>query len=455
MMDHRIALLVDFDNAQIAASDENFKNCAASAVWARSLVRAVENQCSGQVDIRRVYGNTLHHVQDTLRNREWNPKTLRDNMDLDVKIQDDLSRHGFQVLHCPTGAGRKNRADILMALDCMEIASNYSHIDTFAILSHDSDFSALIQRLRAIGKKVVIVTVGKMEEERSRILTALANTRVNYDQQVIDDSGSKQLLEVLEEVRQQPNGFPQQGVTVDTLKARIRQKQPDFHPQDLGFAKMTDFVDECLDSSLFRYREGRVHLVANGKAKTTENANAAKVPAVGNQAADKVKAPTPASAHETKVRGLLAVRNIRFHAPLRETILQWISRLGTAHYTKGVFPTFGGLQDELRALPELAEFSKSKISDCMNVLKHSGALKGEWVEGKSIKDTVITGCLSLHEARLGLLKLATDVLSAGGIPLTEAEVPLLAELIFGEDTKSTRSALMEMFVTASPTSPSL
>lgn len=122
--------------------------------------------------------------------------------------------------------------------------------------------------------------------------------------------------------------------------------------------------------------------------------------------------------------------------------------MGTAHYTKGAFPTFGGLQEELRALPELAEFSKSKISDCMNVLKLSGALKGEWGEGKSIKDTVITGCLSLTEARMGLLKLATDVLSAGGIDLSEAEVPILTELIFGEDHAANREAIMAML--ASP-----
>jgi uncharacterized LabA/DUF88 family protein len=429
-MSHRIALLVDFDNAQIAASDEDFRNCAASAVWALPLVRAVEAQCEGQADIRRVYGNTLHHVQDTLRSREWNPKNLREKMDLDVSIQHDLGRHGFQVIHCPTGQGRKNRADILMALDCMEIAVNYSHIDTFAILSHDSDFSALIQRLRAIGKRVALVSVGRMGEDRSRILTSLANVRVSYDQQSIDECGPRQLLEVLDEIRQQPEGIPTQGLTAEMLRARVRQKLPEFHSQDLGYAKVGDFLQDCLDGSPYRITEGKVFLVAVATPPPSSQAAGAKV-------------PPPMQTHEAKVRAVLAMRDVRFHAVLRDIILERVRSILEGHPAGNGPVTFGALQEKVLGLPELAEHSKSRIRDILKTLKNSGALATAGNEGGSIKDTVITGCRGQDESRNLLVSFAADILASNGMPLTKADIPILAELVFGQDSEAARRQVSE------------
>lgn len=430
-MSHRIALLVDFDNAQIAASDEDFRNCAASAVWAWPLVRAVEAQCDGQADIRRVYGNTLHHVQDTLRSREWNPKNLREKMDLDVSIQHDLGRHGFQVIQCPTGQGRKNRADILMALDCMEIAANYSHIDTFSILSHDSDFSALIQRLRAIGKRVALVSVGRMGEDRSRILASLANVRVSYDQRSIDECGPHQLLEVLDEIRQQPEGFPSQGVTAEMLRARVRQKLPEFHSQDLGYAKIGDFLHDCLDGSAYRVTDGKVFLVATASPSPVAQAAAAK-------------APPPVQTHEAKVRAMLATRDVRFHAALRDAVLERVRAILESSSAGGVPVTFGSLQERILALPELAEHSKSKVRDVLKTLKNCGALIAPGNEGGSIKDTVVTGCRSLAESHHLVVRFAADILASNGVSLTDADIPTFTELVFGQDSEAGRKRLSDV-----------
>jgi hypothetical protein len=444
-MNHRIALLVDFDNAQISASDEDFRNCADSSLWARPLVRAVEERCEGQVDVRRVYGNTLHHVQDMLRSREWNPKNLRHKMDLDVSIQYDLSRHGFQVIHCPTGQGRKNRADILMALDCMEIAANYGHIDTFAILSHDSDFSALIQRLRAIGKRVALVTVGKMDEERSRILTALANFQVTYDQQAIDACGPRVLQEVLEEIRQQPNEFSPQGLTADLLRTRIRQRLADFHHQDLGFVKISDFLTECIDGSAYKIHEGKVHLARPSRSGTdASQAKPQSGTALHPPSADAAEGQTAAKmpmTHEQKVRSCLTGRNFRFHAAIREIMLDHISQSLAAHATHGDECTFGMLQDEILSLHALSGHSKSILRDSLGVLMFSGVLQGERVEGGSLKKMVVTGCLGLDEARRLQAQLASRILDDNGIPVTASEIPILTELILGEDDPGRRSVM--------------
>ena len=46
----------------------------------------------------------------------------------------------------------KNRADIRMALDALETAIYRPHIDTFVIVSGDSDFGPLMAKLREYGK---------------------------------------------------------------------------------------------------------------------------------------------------------------------------------------------------------------------------------------------------------------------------------------------------------------
>src|SRR5262245_13817055 len=127
----RIALLVDFDNAQIAAQELQLAHCASSQLRIGPLVRALERTRGGSLESRRCYGHTLLNASRVFAERIWNVQEVRELLSSDLGLQDDLISHGFQMLHCPS-TGKKNRADILMALDCMEIATKYEQIDTFA-----------------------------------------------------------------------------------------------------------------------------------------------------------------------------------------------------------------------------------------------------------------------------------------------------------------------------------
>ncbi len=49
----------------------------------------------------------------------------------------------------------KNSADIRMCVDAMDLAHNKDHIDTFVIVSGDSDFSPLVSKLKENGKHVI------------------------------------------------------------------------------------------------------------------------------------------------------------------------------------------------------------------------------------------------------------------------------------------------------------
>jgi uncharacterized protein (TIGR00288 family) len=61
------------------------------------------------------------------------------------------------VQRIPSPRGDKNGADINLALDALEMAFTHSHINAFAIVSGDSDFIPLVNKLKEYGKTVFVV----------------------------------------------------------------------------------------------------------------------------------------------------------------------------------------------------------------------------------------------------------------------------------------------------------
>ncbi len=61
------------------------------------------------------------------------------------------------VQRVPSPRGDKNGADINLALDAMEMAFTHDHINAFAIVSGDSDFIPLLNKLKEYGKTVFVI----------------------------------------------------------------------------------------------------------------------------------------------------------------------------------------------------------------------------------------------------------------------------------------------------------
>ena len=55
----------------------------------------------------------------------------------------------------PPGASAKNGADIRLCLDAMEDLGRWSHIETVVVVSGDSDFMAISQKIKARGRRVI------------------------------------------------------------------------------------------------------------------------------------------------------------------------------------------------------------------------------------------------------------------------------------------------------------
>ncbi|MCA8943051.1 MAG: NYN domain-containing protein, partial [Planctomycetes bacterium] len=75
----------------------------------------------------------------------------------------------IELIDIPSSkASGKNSADIKMVVDALELAFSKPHIDTFALISGDSDFSPLVSKLREHGKYVI--GVGAKESSSSLLI---------------------------------------------------------------------------------------------------------------------------------------------------------------------------------------------------------------------------------------------------------------------------------------------
>ena len=69
-----------------------------------------------------------------------------------------LSEHAVQMVQRdPSPRGDKNGADLNLALDALEMAFTHDHINAFAIVSGDSDFIALVNKLKQYDKRIFVV----------------------------------------------------------------------------------------------------------------------------------------------------------------------------------------------------------------------------------------------------------------------------------------------------------
>jgi uncharacterized protein (TIGR00288 family) len=98
-----------------------------------------------------------------------------------------LSEYAVQMVQRdPSPRGDKNGGDINLALDALELAFTHDHINAFAIISGDSDFMALVNKLKQYDKTVFVVG-GKAFT--STILQKNCHEFISYES-MLDDSRS-------------------------------------------------------------------------------------------------------------------------------------------------------------------------------------------------------------------------------------------------------------------------
>lgn len=125
----KIAVFIDFDNIEIGVKSTLNRHFDVGTV-----LEAVKER--GEVVTKIAYG-------DWKRSGEHSRS---------------LTQHAVQMVQRNlTPGGDKNGADINLALDALEMAFTRNHINAFVIVGGDSDFMALVEKLKQYDKKVIVV----------------------------------------------------------------------------------------------------------------------------------------------------------------------------------------------------------------------------------------------------------------------------------------------------------
>jgi uncharacterized protein (TIGR00288 family) len=99
----------------------------------------------------------------------------------------------FELIEIPhVRMSGKNSADIRMVVDALDLCYTKSHVDTFVIISGDSDFSPLVSKLRENNKTVIAVGV---KNSTSNLLIANCDEFIFYDDLVREQKGTAKRTE--------------------------------------------------------------------------------------------------------------------------------------------------------------------------------------------------------------------------------------------------------------------
>jgi uncharacterized protein (TIGR00288 family) len=158
---NNMALFCDFENLALGVRDAKYAQFDMKKVLERLLLK-------GSIVVKKAYC-------DWERYKEFKA---------------GMHEAAFELIEIPhVRQSGKNSADIRMVVDALDLCYTKAHVDTFVILSGDSDFSPLVSKLRENNKFVIGVGVKK---STSDLLTASCDEFIFYDDLVREQEQKKQ-----------------------------------------------------------------------------------------------------------------------------------------------------------------------------------------------------------------------------------------------------------------------
>lgn len=159
--DLKLAIFCDFENVALGVRDARIEKFNINLVLERLLVK-------GSVVVKKAYC-------DWERYKEFKA------------VMHDAA---FELIEIPhTRQSGKNSADIRMVVDALDLCYTKEHIDSFVIISGDSDFSPLVSKLRENNKTVIGVGV---KSSTSDLLMSNCDEFIFYDDLAREAESSKQ-----------------------------------------------------------------------------------------------------------------------------------------------------------------------------------------------------------------------------------------------------------------------
>jgi uncharacterized protein (TIGR00288 family) len=244
--DRNLALFCDFENIALGARDAKYASFDIQPILQKLLLK-------GSIVVKKAYC-------DWDRYKEFKAR---------------MHEAAFELIEIPhVRQAGKNSADIRMVVDALDLCYTKEHIDTFVIISGDSDFSPLVSKLRENAKTVIGVGV---KNSTSDLLMSNCDEFVFYDDLVLkreqaprrrrSEVGTK-APPVMRTADKAPKGTDdraQEAIdlvreTIEALyaergdsaklwgsmvKQTLKRRQPGFNETFYGFGSFNDLLEEA------------------------------------------------------------------------------------------------------------------------------------------------------------------------------------------------------------------
>src|SRR6187551_3958513 len=155
-----MALFCDFENVALGVSDAKYSRFDIDKVLERLLLK-------GSIVVKKAYC-------DWERYKEFKAP---------------MHEASFELIEIPhLRISGKNSADIRMVVDALDLCYTKAHVDTFVIVSGDSDFSPLVSKLRENNK--IVIGVG-VKQSTSDLFISNCDEFLYYDDLVRPEPAKK------------------------------------------------------------------------------------------------------------------------------------------------------------------------------------------------------------------------------------------------------------------------
>jgi uncharacterized protein (TIGR00288 family) len=192
-----------------------------------------------------------------------------------------LHEAAFELIEIPhLRQSGKNSADIRLVVDALDLCHTRAHVDTFAIISGDSDFSPLVSKLRENAKTVIGVGVKNSTSDlflnncdefiyyddlvraqparpRARIVLPPGTARPAPAAGTKDPAGGPTLEKALELVTETLDALGEERGGDDPIwgsmiKQTLKRRHPGFNERAHGFRSFNDLLHEAQKRGLLR-----------------------------------------------------------------------------------------------------------------------------------------------------------------------------------------------------------
>jgi uncharacterized LabA/DUF88 family protein len=240
----KIAVFVDFDNIEIGVKSTLNRHFDIGAV-----LEAIKER--GEVVTKIAYG-------------DWKRAGEHSR---------SMTQHAIQMVQRNlTPGGDKNGADINLALDALEMAFTRNHINAFVIVGGDSDFIALVEKLKQYDKKVMVVGGRNFT---SAILQKNCHEFIAYENLIgaqagqagqrrpaertrtVADGGAGDLAKPFPLVRRALKVLTDREVSpqLGLLKSTLLQLDSTFSERDYGASTFRDFIEKMASAGYVKLKQ--------------------------------------------------------------------------------------------------------------------------------------------------------------------------------------------------------